>query len=300
MKYTSILAGALGLMALAACTNNDEVTLEQPKVAQTIAVTYGNGADTRFTLSDFDKTEGIKASWTKNDEIAFITDGLTEPISFIADADGQTAPFRLVGGTELEDGKTYTVAYPPVYLTKGIDLSEQTGLFKDMIEVDAVAAVGEAKYENNKLNAVTLKPVCSFIRIPARTTINGLERIMLNTASIEFTATNLMTHIPVVEVTTKAVAIPTIEIIPTEDVFEASEGQIRTTTDLYIAIPVSDSPITNMALRLRGPSASTTASGKYETLVYSIVNNDGETSAIISEGGKVYTISTTNLALIEK
>ena len=52
MKYTSILAGALGLMALAACTNNDEVKMEQPEVAKavTINVTYGRGADTRLTF----------------------------------------------------------------------------------------------------------------------------------------------------------------------------------------------------------------------------------------------------------
>ena len=41
MKYTSILAGALGLMALAACTNNDEVKMEQPEVAKAVTI---NGA----------------------------------------------------------------------------------------------------------------------------------------------------------------------------------------------------------------------------------------------------------------
>ena len=174
MKYTSILASALGLMALAACTNNDEVTIEQPEVAKdiTINVTYGKGADTRMTLSEFSATEGIKASWTKNDEIGIITDGMTNPISFIADESGQTAKFRLVGGTEPENGKTYKVAYPPVYLTDGFNLSQQTGLYSDLVEVDGVAAVGEAKFVDGKFESdVTLSPLCSILVIPEGTEI---------------------------------------------------------------------------------------------------------------------------------
>ena len=65
MKYTSILAGALGLMALAACTNNDEVKMDQPKEALTLKVAIGNGADTRLALLDFDAKEGIKTDPVK-------------------------------------------------------------------------------------------------------------------------------------------------------------------------------------------------------------------------------------------
>ena len=249
MKYTSILAGAFGLMALAACTNNDEVAMEQPKVAQTITVTYGNGADTRFTLSDFSETEGIKSSWDKNDEISFNAKGLENPISFIADEGGQTATFRLVGGVELEDGKLYRACYPPVLLTKGFDLSKQTGLKEDLIDVDAVAAYGSMEYNKNAQNAVTLKPVCSFIRIPAGTIFDSLNEIPadFSSAYFEFQGSGLF---PVFDPNMEEGEMYEGKIVidPAENkLLGLMDKEIKATTDIYIALPLTDGSITSLS-----------------------------------------------------
>jgi len=83
MKYTSILAGFFGLMALAACTNNDEVSMEQPKEVHTITVAYNKGANTRVQLSsseDFYKTKGFKGTWESDDKIKLVAESGTEYI----------------------------------------------------------------------------------------------------------------------------------------------------------------------------------------------------------------------------
>ena len=89
MKYLNILAGAFSLMALAACTNDDEVTtVEQSKEVRTITVAYNQGADTRYeiTLDDaygdppyytYEYSKGFKVKWTSGDQIALIKDGTT-------------------------------------------------------------------------------------------------------------------------------------------------------------------------------------------------------------------------------
>ncbi len=98
MKYINMMAGAFGLMALAACSNNDEVTVEQPQVARTITVTLGNGADTRLTFSEFDANEGIKGSWESTDEIGVATlEALPTIFTYKSTGSGPSVVFTLDG-----------------------------------------------------------------------------------------------------------------------------------------------------------------------------------------------------------
>ncbi len=181
MKYTSILAGVFGLMALAACTNNDEVTMEQPKQVHTITVAYNKSADTRVQLSsseDFFKTRGFKGTWESDDQIKLVAEeGGEEYIySIVAetiDEESGTATFTREG--KPADG-TYKVVYPADWDGNLDSFDTQdaefcVGEYEDenqgQIKFDAnkyLYALGTAELDGGSFKkAVTLTPIFNFI-----------------------------------------------------------------------------------------------------------------------------------------
>ena len=110
MKYTSILAGFFGLMALAACTNNDEVVVEQTKGLHTITVAYGRGANTRLAIEekwdDYDMLS-FKSSWENTDQIKLVAEDETEYVYSIETINAETTLISTIPTTSI--GRSYTV-----------------------------------------------------------------------------------------------------------------------------------------------------------------------------------------------
>jgi len=191
MKYTSILAGFFGLMALAACTNNDEVSMEQPKEVHTITVAYNKGANTRVQLSsseDFYKTKGFKGTWESDDKIKLVAESGTEYIySIVAetiDEESGTATFTREG--KPADG-TYKVVYPADWNGNLDSFDTQdaefcVGEYEDenqgQIKFDAnkyLYALGTAELDGGSFKeAVTLTPIFNFIYIYVEYGLNGM------------------------------------------------------------------------------------------------------------------------------
>ncbi|MBQ8485968.1 MAG: hypothetical protein IJ534_07510 [Bacteroidaceae bacterium] len=111
MKYMSFLAGAFGLMALAACSSEDAVIVEQPKVLHTITVAYG-GADTRFQTEEYFENglPALKGSWEAGDQIK-LTDENGKEYIYTAKESGYSATFALEGTEVPADGK-YSILFP--------------------------------------------------------------------------------------------------------------------------------------------------------------------------------------------
>lgn len=183
MKYINILAGAFGLMALAACTNNDEVTMEQPKGLQTITVAYGHGADTRLTEEWVDWDTGYKGSWDSNDQIALIKDG-TKYI-YQTQEGGDVATFTLVSGNAPTAEGNYMVVYPPkwdgsldFFATQDLTnfwnpINETTNRFNLNLYK---YALGNVTLEGDAFGeTVTIKPVFSFLYLPEDLEIENME-----------------------------------------------------------------------------------------------------------------------------
>ncbi len=188
MKYTNILAGAFGLMALAACSNNDEVIVEQPKEVHTITVAYGRGANTRLAIEekwdDYDMLS-FKSSWENTDQIKLVAEDETEYVYSIEtiNADG-TATFTREG--KPADG-TYKVVYPADWNGSlgGDDdyvYQEKTSLvntdaFKnyrfDIKDYQQAMAIAECK--DGKFAEIALKPIFNFLYIPEGLTIGNME-----------------------------------------------------------------------------------------------------------------------------
>lgn len=290
MKYTSILAGALGLMALAAC-NDEDAVVEQPNVVRTITVTWGNGADTRLSMSN--TTEGLKTSWTAGDKILVKPTESSAKLIYQTDGSGQKAVFNLVGDVGPKDGAECNIYYPSTALN-GIDLSQQTGLLKD--QQNYIAAAGTATFTNNGLNSdVTLQPATSYLYIPAGTVfplLNTVSGGIFDEATIIFSAPDLITgHDP----ETGNVKGNIIIDAGTTPLIEKTSDAVKAAVDIYIAIPVSLNPISTMTLNVRVPLSD----GVFSAF-YGIVKGAKDSNAAqISEAGRVYIITSDNLYPIE-
>lgn len=294
MKYINVMAGAFGLMALAACSNNDEVTVEQPQVARTLTVTLGNGADTRLTLSEFDAKEGIKGSWESTDEIgvaALEAEASPTIFTYKSTGSGPSVVFTLDGTEGPTVGETYGIAYPKSYITDGYNFSEQTGLQKDL--KNYAYAMGLVDSFSALDNKVTLTPLCSFLYIPKGTKFPGLN-VGSSAAFIEVEGDNLNPSMP------GSSEEPSIHI---------NGGSLfngdTTTDDLYIALPfrgkntgtnITYTPITNLQFTIM-PLATTKVSLE-NIYTYSIVkdaNVEDPVPVEITEPGKVYVLAEKNL-----
>ena len=315
MKYTSILAGALGLMALAACTNNDEVTMEQPEVAKapTLTVTWGGSADTRLIMDEWDFTEGIKSKWVSGDEIGLSENADADIIIYKTSGSGSTAVFELDGTTGPEDDTEYFIAYPAAYFTKGFNVVSQSGKFEDTYEY--AYALGHTTFTSNVPdNKVTLEPMFSFLCIPQGTVFEEAANAgswtedELADTYLELSGKDLITgFIPAstskiqMSPTTRAQVDPSGNIkgditINCKGVFEfktfeaevdgtpTSTIEIVNKEPIFIAVPVEKDEIepTNLTLRLltedsEGPIADFYI-GKVTDglLTYSTVNESGK------------------------
>lgn len=296
MKYINMMAGAFGLMALAACSNNDEVTVEQPQVARTITVTYGNGADTRMKLSEFDATEGIKGAWESTDEIGVATlEASPKVFTYKSTGSGPSVVFTLDGTEGPTEGETYGIAYPKNAITEGYDFRTQTGLQKDLKDYAyAMSIVDSFSALDNK---VTLTPICSFLYIPKGTVFPGLS-VGSSGATIEVDGDNLKPSIM------PGSSEETRIFVEVGSLFDKA----TTTDDLYIALPLKGKktgsnmtydPITNLQFTIMPPA--TKASLPQYTYTYSIVKDESTDSPVeITEPGKVYVLAEKNLLLLEK
>ena len=292
MKYINVMAGAFGLMALAACSNNEEVVVEQPQVARTLTVTLGNGADTRLTFSEFDAKEGIKGSWESTDEIGVATlEASPKVFTYKSTGSGPSVVFTLDGTEGPEEGKTYGIGYPKKAITEGYDFRTQTGLQKDLKDYAyAMTIVDSFSALDNK---VTLTPICSFLYIPKGTVFPGLS--VEGSRTIEVEGDNLVPN----SIGTSEGTRISVEVGSLFD-------KATTTDDLYIALPFTGKltgtnmtydPITNLQFTIM-PSATTKASVPIYT--YSIVkdaNVEDPVPVEITEPGKVYVLAEKNLLL---
>ncbi len=197
MKYTSILAGFFGLMALAACTNNDEVVVEQPKGLHTITVAYGHGADTRINLEEeWTKVEyernklSYKGTWESTDKVGLIDEGgirYTYKIDEIKE--GGTVATFVLEGTDVPTNGTYKVVYPANwdgnlegFDSQDIEYSTFTEEEDYVIKFNAekakqyLYALGDATCKDGVFTGqVTLTPIFNFIFIPSEFTIENME-----------------------------------------------------------------------------------------------------------------------------
>ena len=179
MKYTSILAGAFGLMALAACTNSDEVKMEQPQVARTITATWGNNADTRLGLMFKELDKPITSYWEQDDELGVAIDPGVNVITYKTSDETSSvknsATFTLVGDTGPEAGEKYRVCYPKSLASQGYNFGLQTGEFKHLYKYAYAWAKDVVFTENEPDTKVTLEPMSSFLLIPEGTIFPGLK-----------------------------------------------------------------------------------------------------------------------------
>ena len=178
MKYSSILAGVFGLMALAACTNEEDVVLEQPNGLHTITVAYNQGADTRFegNIQEEDveiagqpySLRYIEGKWTADDKIALVDKENDKKaiygIKEIKDG-GTEATFVYESGDEPTDGTTYMVVFPGEWDGELSDFATQDVLNQKQFNIQNYKhALGEVSCENGAFtNKVTLTPIFNFL-----------------------------------------------------------------------------------------------------------------------------------------
>ncbi len=298
MKYTSILAGALGLMALAACTNNDEVKMEQPEVAKavTINVTYGRGADTRVTFEKVNTVDGLllKGAWEANDKIAVFAGSDGDVLVFKTNGTGETANFFLVGEGVIEDGKEYTVSYPDVFRTEGFDFSNQTGLLKDLGKHAYAAGSGVVFKDGKAEDTIELEPICAVLCIPQGTVIEGLGMIEgdYTQATLTISGDQVINKWDASELESMgehgSISINSGEValFTVRD----TDNVVRTAVDIYIALPI---PGEQMSCALKIDVAAPSTVGTHATI--DIVVPTGGLPVL--KPGYVYTLSSENLML---
>ena len=175
MKYLNIMAGAFGLMALAACTNDDEVTtVEQPKEVRTITVAYNQGADTRYeiTLDDpsgdppyytYEYSKGFKVKWTSGDQIALIKDGTK--YTFETQESGEEATFTLVSGKAPSAEGDYKVVFPADW-DGNLDNFQAQDVDADFNPEKYLYSTGTATLTDGEFGTTNLTPVFCFIFVP--------------------------------------------------------------------------------------------------------------------------------------
>ena len=317
MKYMNILAGAFGLMALAACTNTDEVTVEQPNDGvRTITVAYNQGANTRYDITDlegsgtpsyaFQYAEGFKVSWTSGDKIDLIKDGVT--YTYETQESGDVATFTLVGDTAPTTDGDYKVAFPTGW--GGNEGGSTSFLVQDLEDFDvtkylhatATATLSGGTFGDEVIN---LKPVFSFIYIPEDTEFLELKKY-LKDDDTEYkevygilSGENLFGKIEDFEGATAdidGINFSNLGIGLNDEQTKRVSGN-----NYLIAVPVFEGkPITGLTLYFTNLFVYDDSNEEYneEDPIYcEIRTSDGENDLTISEGGKIYRLSEDGEAL---
>ena len=298
MKYTSILAGVFGLMALAACTNNDEVVVEQPKQVHTITVALNKSADTRVQLSEFSVEEGFKGTWENDDKIGLIDEvgtRYTYTIDEIKDG-GTVATFVLEGENLPADG-AYKVVYPYDWDGNLSDFANQEDVEYSVYDAevgdqvvkfnanDYLYALGTATCKDGVFTGqVTLTPIFNFIYIEWEYGFYamdqwGFEEYLDNEvwrAAVYLTGDNLYNKIEDFEGTTGTITLNNFSLWSDGNRWESN-------THLMFAFPVlpGQEPVTDLRLDFDGVKCK-------------VLNSD-DTPASFSEGGHVYIMQEGNL-----
>lgn len=295
MKYTSILAGVLGLMALAACNDNEEATIERPKGIQKLTVTWGGGADTRLTFSEYDAKKGIKSTWDVNDEIGIVEEydynSYSYPYLYRTNEAGARAQFQAVSSPVDPIGeKFYTFTYPANLKLDGFDVSSQTGLYKDLNNYAfAENGIGGGDFDYN----ITLVPLCSFLYIPKGTVFPGLSGIEgdYSKATITLSGDNLINGL---EADFGDYIKGNITIDAGADValFTETSTDVCTAEDIFIAVPLYG-VLKNLAFDISAGNAERGTHAYYRI----VESKDNSTPVEILHSARVYKITSDNLQL---
>ena len=284
MKYMNILAGAIGLMALAACN----AVIEQPKALSTITVAYNRGADTPTVITPNPDesypyqyaTEGIKVSWESGDQIALIKDG-TKYIYETEEA-GDVATFTLVGGTAPSEEGDYKIVFPADWTGDLSDFAAQD-MYK-FTPKNYLYATGTATLTDGAFaQTATLTPLFSFIYVQEDTEFQNMyllgfredgyvdEDNLLNIA-VDLSGTNLFGNIENYEAPSEESVITITNLAincATDDWWAAA-------SDYMIAIPVLEGkPVTDLRLSFDGSKCW-------------IYKSDGSAPLTIEKGGLIY------------
>ncbi|MBE6289568.1 MAG: hypothetical protein E7100_04970 [Bacteroidaceae bacterium] len=298
MKYTSILAGFFGLMALAACTNNDEVVVEQPKGLHTITVALNKSADTRVQLSEFSVEEGFKGTWENDDKIGLIDEVGTRYTYTIDEIkDGGTVATFVLEGEDLPADGAYKVVYPYDWDGNLSDFANQEDVEYSVYDAevgdqvvkfnanDYLYALGTATCKDGVFTGqVTLTPIFNFIYIEWEYGFYamdqwGFEEYLDNEvwrAAVYLTGDNLYNKIEDFEGTTGTITLNNFSLWSDGNRWESN-------THLMFAFPVlpGQEPVTDLRLDFDGVKCK-------------VLNSD-DTPASFSEGGHVYIMQEGNL-----
>ena len=197
MKYTNILAGVFGLMALAACSNNDEVVVEQPKQVHTITVGYNQGAQTRLHSEENWKDYGeytqlaFKSSWEESDALKLIAeDGTVYVYSIDAINEDGTATFTREGSAPANG--TYKVVFPATWDGSLSDYNHQNKTTLAMFDDykfninDYNYAMAIAECNGGSFAEINLKPIFNFLYFPEDLEVSGMQYIEWPAESVKF------------------------------------------------------------------------------------------------------------------
>lgn len=304
MKYMNILAGAFGLMTLAACSNNDEVTVEQPQGVRTITVAYNQGANTRYDITvntdmkppyhAYQYAQGFKVEWTVGDQIDLIKDGVT--YTYEAQESGDVATFTLVSDTAPTEEGDYKVAFPAGWEGNlGGSLSFAIQDLENFDPTKYIHATGTATLSGGSFGeTVNLTPVFSFIYIPESTQFLEMEYHVNKEADeydeesslwkgdVYLLGENLYNKIDNFEGGTgdvEGIRLENFGVYNNDDVWKAS-------VDYIIAVPVLDQPVQYMALQFTGIETSC-------MIRYSDPWTDSENKyyLTIDQGGLIYKLA---------
>ena len=288
MKYMNFLAGALGLMALAACNS----VIEQPNALSTITVAYNQGPATRTTITpDPEESypyhyakDGIKVTWEPGDRIALIKDGTT--YTYETDEEGEVATFTLVNGPAPTAEGDYKLVFPADWTGDLTDFATQDLGVKFNLQ-DYLYATGTAKLTDGAFEeTVTLTPIFSFLYIPESTVFHNMHLLgfredgyvdedNLMTMTVDLSGTNLFDKIEDFEGTSAQNKQPIIHL-NNFSINCPDSGSWSAATDYMIAIPVLEGkPVNDLNLSFDGSACF-------------ISTGDGSATLGIGTGGLIY------------
>ena len=316
MKYINILAGVFGLMALSACNDNNEVTVEQPKEVHTITVAYGRSANTRLNIVNQGYEYGelfFKSSWSleDNDAIKLIAENGTEYIyNLTAVNEDGTGTFTREGSAPA-DG-TYKVVFPASWdgslsaynnQNKTCSYNDDETIVFDIYDYQQAMAI--ATCEGGSFSEIALKPIFNFLFIPEDLKIKNMEKYnwdeyvqyqedyerYVYSSFVELSGVNLYKTINNYAGGDKGkITINTVGKYPVFPLWHnenEDENVWKFEYDFYIAFPVlpNQEPITNLSLLFDG-------------LACHFVDHSGNDWAY-TEGGHVYYLENGNLKFDE-
>lgn len=285
MKYMNFLAGALGLMALAACNS----VIEQPNALSTITVAYNQGPATRTTITPNPEqsypyqyaTNGIKVTWEPGDRIALIKDGTT--YTYETDEEGEVATFTLVNGPAPTAEGDYKMVYPADWTGDLTDFAKQN-LYgfnpRDYLYATGTATLTDGAFEQT----VALTPIFSFLFIIEDTPFSNLDLWDLD---VDYMDENGQINIPVeLEGTNLFNEIVNFDGTDAPNPISLSNLAINcnaspwaAASDYMIAIPVVEGkPVTELKLSFDGVKCR-------------VFNKEGSDWLTIERGGLIYFIS---------